>query len=61
MAITAVSLTELQAIHPTFEADAAQALQMETALENRANVGGTAQTALQAQLAAAKQIVEKAD
>ncbi len=61
VAMTAVSLTELQAIHSAFEADAAQALQMETALENRGNVGGTAETALQTQLAAAKRVVEKAD
>lgn len=51
--LTELSLTELQAVNQAFGADVTQVLQVTAALNNRANIGGTAPAALAAQLKAA--------
>ena len=55
--ITELSLTELQAIHPTFEEDVAEALTIEGSLKARNVVGGTGFEAVKKQITHLNSIV----
>ena len=55
--LTDLTLLELQAISPLFDEDIEQVLRVETALGQRAAIGGTAPEALEEQLAAAREFI----
>ncbi len=54
VALTAVSLSQLQSISSYFDGDVTAVFQIKSALENRSVTGGTASQALQEQLNEAK-------
>ncbi len=58
LALDRLSLSELQAIYPAFQADVSGVFDFQTAVSRRQSQGGTAPEAVRAQLSQAKELLK---